>query len=185
MNNSYYDRLINLFTVMLWHHQAMLQDAVVPTRLNGEVRYFNMNTWDCGTSACAYGSYAQSKLVDHNHFVFRNFGHSITGIYTVEDKMGSITTYESAANHFNISLDESCWLFEPIRYMPDTDEYGEPLWGTGPVADTDHIEPIHVLDRILCVIQRYYPDHEHPMLPPEIHTTDFERVSRPVAESST
>ena len=189
MNNSYYDRLINLFTVVMWHHTTQLEDKNAPTKLNGISRYFNMDKWDCGTSACAYGSYAQSKLVDREHFVFRRMysrtNHSDKSVYyigTVEDDQDlGLSVMESAATHFGITCEESEWLFDPETYLFDEHDDKEDAvaqYGT-------EILPIHVLDRILRVIQDNYPDYEHPVLPPEIHTADFKRTSRPVAGSST
>lgn len=91
-------------------------------KLNGIERRWDMTIWDCGTSACALGSYALSDIGKANNF-------PIQVITTTSD--GAMI--DASIDHFDINVQTAHELFMPSRYTKNQDDY---------------ISPRAVLDRI-------------------------------------
>ena len=113
--------------------QRHVDTGGIDTPLNGVSRDFNMNLWECRTSACALGSY-----------VLSDYGKQFLAIPDIEYGDG----YIIGARHFDISENESRWLFDPDQYR-DMDKDGEPFEPEFEEEDDEpNIEPHEVLARI-------------------------------------
>lgn len=129
-NQTRLDRLYRLRSVVELHKGKRGK----PVKLNGVERKWNMHKWDCGTSACALGSYALTPY-GRRHFKVRDNG--ITHRETGEpDQIGG-------AEHFGISDEEGEWIFMPPEYLsPD-------------VYDVMPIAPTKVIAHIDKIIRKY------------------------------
>ena len=133
-----------------------------PVKLNGEHRGWDMNQWECGSSACALGCYA---LTPYGKRYF-----TILGVKADEEakngmdydgppapflkthiknmvSFSDVETIPGAAKHFGITHDEAEWLF-----MPDAYE-GESKVST--VEDGISIPPSLVRKRVARLIRKY------------------------------
>lgn len=102
-------------------------------QLDGVARSWNMHWWNCGTSACALGSYA---LTPFGRKFFRVEGQDIK---LLDDRDKEDT--EAAADHFHISEEEARHLFMPDQY--------------GASDEGDPVPPSKVRDRIDSMICKY------------------------------
>lgn len=76
-------------------------------QLNGVRRSFNMHWWDCGTSACALGSYALTPY-GRRHF-------ELSGNW-IEHRESGRSGDMGGAYHFGLSEEEADYLFIPSGY---------------------------------------------------------------------
>lgn len=129
-NATRLERLNRLLDVALIHQEH----KGIDTPLNGVSRHFNMNRWDCGTSACLMGSYA---LTEYGKRFFRwDDNTAFREPYLIEDSSEDVC--EDAAEHFGIERQDACRLFDPVYYE-------------GP------IEPHHAAARVREIIAKYEP----------------------------
>lgn len=106
-----------------------------PVKLNGDRRSWNMHHWDCGSSACALGSYA---LTPYGKRYFYFDGQTPVNLETGAE------ADDAGADHFGLSPDESRYLFFPEFYQ-DADD----------AMDVRPIPPSQVIRHIETVIRRY------------------------------
>lgn len=102
-----------------------------PVKLNGERRAWNMLNWDCGSSACALGSYALTPY--GKHFFHFEGPVPINSETDAEEE-------QAGADHFGISKDEAWYLFIPDAYVEDIGV---------------RVPPSQVIRHIETVIRRY------------------------------
>lgn len=101
-----------------------------PVKLNGTERTFDMWNWDCGTGACALGSYALTPY-GQRHFKWDGSTPLLRG--------ATLSETDAAAAHFGISDGEAEFLFMPHQYG---------LNACTPVAPTKVIKHIDQIIRV-------------------------------------
>lgn len=91
---------------------------------------FDINDWvnPCGTAACALGSAA----------LYKPFMDEGLEMYGAEPKYKSMTGYSAGSYFFDISINDSHYMFDPFEYPFD-----------------EHITPQMVADRAKEVMERY------------------------------
>ena len=132
-------------------------------KLNGRTHTFDMWVWarseeECGTSACALGSYAMSPEGD-----LRGFGVEFTPGRTALTFDGVVPPnffqiINTAAKKFGIETQESHYLFDPDHYANselEMDNRG--LFKIPQSAVLRHVE--HIRDRYLNYFKYGKPEH--------------------------
>lgn len=92
-------------------------------KLDGSWRAWDMDSWDCGTSACAFGCYALTPY-GRRHFNRKVCSGEVVAIslklpknVRLEHPHGiALSNTVVAAVHFGITEGEAGWLFLPTEY---------------------------------------------------------------------
>lgn len=116
------NRLQRLHDVVKAHVDA----KGTPVKLNGVERSFNMGEWDCGTSACALGSYA---LTPYGKRYWKWNIASVVNEVSRECRLkhhslrlpdnDNLPVIHEAAFHFGITWKEADFLFMALHSSPD------------------------------------------------------------------
>lgn len=144
------ERLLELYRVAKLHAASPGESV----KLNGAYRQLNMGVWDCGTSACLFGSYC---LTPFGKQFFRigakpdSFSSmAIPTPINHDDVTNPTDVMENAAEHFGINHYDAVYLFSPdsdqydledrIPGYDDEDDWDE--WEIDPHAVVAHVETV-------------------------------------------
>jgi hypothetical protein len=134
-NSTRIERLNKLIEVVQLH----VGKRGKPVQLNGVSRKWNMDTWDCGTSACALGSAALTPWFRRRGLTIKDYTPSCKG----ENGLFA------AVNFFGISYTEADSIFSPSHYRFYS------YRGHELVIDEIKVPPTKVIKHIKEVIERY------------------------------